>query len=192
MNFLKNKYLFFFVLTTILLMTSPLHPFGNGFTGIDSSVFIYIGKSITNGQFPYVDFFDHKGILIYLLDFVGYSFAGNTGIWLVEFLFLYTSIFFCYKIARLFTEKIPSIIATTIVFILFGRYLQEGNLVEEYAVPMIFISLYLFIKYFLNGYIFNTKSAIITGFCLGFVVMLRPNMIAVWAVFYPIIFIHLL
>ncbi len=192
MKILHNKHSLFFILALFIMLTSPLHPFANGFTDIDSSVYLYIGKSMTYGQFPYIDSFDHKGILIYLIDFVGYSLAGNTGIWLIEFIFLYVSIFFCYKTARFFVDKTPSLIATIVVFILFGWYFQEGNLVEEYAVPMIFISLYIFTKYFINRYNISNKNALITGFCLGFVLFLRPNMIAVWAVFCPIILFNLL
>ena len=57
-------------------------------TGTDSSVFLYVGNMMLNGKFPYVDAFDHKGILLYFIQYIGLKFSGGsqTGVWLIEIL----------------------------------------------------------------------------------------------------------
>jgi len=39
--------------------------------GIDSSVFISIGEAMHEGKIPYKDIFDHKGPLIYFINYIG-------------------------------------------------------------------------------------------------------------------------
>ena len=42
-----------------------LHPTG------DSAAFVFIGKQMLKGKVPYLDYFDHKGPLLYLIEYAG-------------------------------------------------------------------------------------------------------------------------
>ena len=46
-----------------------LFPGNNRFPTEDSSVFLYIGERMTEGGIPYRDFFDHKGPMLYFVEF---------------------------------------------------------------------------------------------------------------------------
>ena len=59
-------------------MMSPLNPFvSNAVPGQDSSVFIYVGNILKRGLMPYKDTFDHKGPLLYLLEYAGLFISEN-------------------------------------------------------------------------------------------------------------------
>ena len=72
----------------LTLFSIATNPFANISFG-DSAIFSYVGKRWAEGCVPYVDYFDHKGPLIFFIDCVGqYVFPnGFLGIWLIECLF---------------------------------------------------------------------------------------------------------
>lgn len=119
---------------------------------------------------------------IYILNYIGSQISYYRGIWIIEFINLFATICIIYKIARLKCNRIFSIIvmlfSTSMLFFNF----QGGNLVEEYAMPLIAASLYIFLDYFTNKKI-NIKRLVICGMCFGGVLLLRPNMISTWIVF---------
>ena len=136
---------------------------------------------------PYKDTFDHKGPLIYVLNYWGLKISYYRGVWLFEMIFMTITLFMLYKIARLRTKWASSLLVVlTAMSLLFG-YFEKGNFTEEYAMPFIAIGVYIFLDYLLNGQISRLRIAI-SGFSMGAVCMLRPNMIAVWIVFCAAIF----
>ena len=83
---------------------SPQHPMKQWDSTTDSSVFRTVAMMMRHGAIPYRDTFDHKGPLLYLLNWVGACINEMWGIWLVEVVFLAVTFFITYKTARLFTQ----------------------------------------------------------------------------------------
>jgi hypothetical protein len=169
-------------------MQSPLNPMAGDVPATDSSVFLTIAKGMLSGQLPYVDFFDHKGPLLYFIDALGLLIGGYTGVWLIELLFMFISVLFAYKTARFFGGKSIAFLGTGFSFVVLGSFFEGGNLTEEYVLPFIFISLYIFTKYFFIRAKFTKTELTVLGVCFGASLMLRPNMFAVWAAFCMVIF----
>lgn len=171
----------------LFLVNSPLHPWIRSNSKTDSSVFRTVAMMMDKGYMPYKDSFDHKGPLLYIIDWIGNKISLSSGIWMIEFGCMIITLFMIYKIARL-SCKISSAWITMAVSssLLFG-YFWGGNLVEEYAMPLIAIGIYIFLDYFLNDFL-SKKRLMVSGFCLGAVLLLRPNMMAVWMVFCLVIF----
>ena len=172
-----------------------LYPLGNDYPLTDSSVFIYTGKKMLQGNIPYKDFFDHKGILLYFIQCLGLLISpGNfNGIWIIEVLNLSITTWFLFKISGLFSkDKIVRYLAVIATIIICGlRCYEGGNLTEEYALPWISYAIYIFLKYFKN---FKYRFRDIIGIGVGFAIvsLLRVNMVAIWAAVMPIIFIRML
>ena len=143
---------------------------------------------MNNGYLPYLNSFDHKGPLIYLYNYIGMIISYSKGVWLIEFASLFITTCYFYKIARLKCNKTVSYIITVLGLTLLFKYFEMGNLVEEYALPFIAVSIYIFLDYLLNK-IIDKKRLIICGLSLGAVLMLRPNMISTWIVFCIAVFI---
>lgn len=177
----------FGLLIFVLLLKSPLHLWIGADAGTDSSVFKTVVLMMENGYMPYRDTFDHKGPLIYFINWIGNQVRPYRGIWVVEFINLYITFIIMYKTARLKCGKIQSYITLLVAISLLFSYFKDGNYTEEYAMPFIATALYIFLDYLLNRKISNIKVAI-CGFSLGCVCLLRINMIPVWIVFCTVIF----
>ena len=190
MECLQNVMVVIFIsaVTFILLLQSPLHIWSHSESATDSSVFQTIALMMERGYLPYRDSFDHKGPLLYLINYIGRQIAVYRGIWAVEFVSMIITLLSLYKIARLKCNKTLSCITILTSVSLLSGFFEGGNLTEEYAMPFIAIALYIFLDYFLNGTI-NHRRLILCGFCFGSVFLLRPNMIAVWVVFCIAVFV---
>lgn len=181
---LENMAVTAFILAAafVLLLKSPLHFWLRADAETDSSVYKTVALMISRGYMPYRDSFDHKGPLIYLINLLGMQIDEYCGVWVLEFIAICVTFAGIYKIARLRCGKILSYVCVLVSGALLYDYFEGGNLVEEYAMPFIAVSLYIFLDYFLNHKLSRFRLAVCGG-CLGAVFMLRPNMISVWIVF---------
>lgn len=91
-NTLLEKFtntLFFIFVCSILVfaftIASPIHPFVGGTPYTDASVFETVAMMMQRGYMPYLDSFDHKGPVIYLLNYIGALLSPMSGVWFVEF-----------------------------------------------------------------------------------------------------------
>ena len=68
--------------------------------GSDSAIFIYVAKGILEGDIPYLDRWDHKWPLLYVLNLFGLLIHDTWGLWLVQGLFLLGSAGFAFLLLR--------------------------------------------------------------------------------------------
>ncbi len=148
---------------------------------LDSSVFRYVGMVMQRGGVPYRDVFDHKGPLIFLLNYLG-LFLGNNGIWFIELILLFFTAVFIFRTIRLFCGPYLSLVGTAAALLLTYDFLGGGNYTEEYALPFISCAVFIFAEYFLKSKTTRGKL-ILCGACFMAVALLRVNMVGTWAVF---------
>ena len=175
-------YMVSFIVALIFGFNSPLHPWVGSEAYTDSSVFKTVALMMEHGYMPYKDSFDHKGPILYILNWLGNRVSQYRGIWVIEIIFLSFTFYFLYKISRLTCNKGASVIVSFIALSLLFGYYEGGNLTEEYAMPCIAIAIYIFLDYLLNNKI-SKNRLVVSGICFGMVLMLRPNMISVWVVY---------
>ncbi len=181
-------YLILFMIAFLICLQSPLNIFAGGHSGTDSSVFRYIALSISKGEVPYKDTFDHKGLLIYFFNYLGMKINSDWGIWIIEILSLMIACIFLYKTARLFSECIIAVLCVGISISAMGEFFQGGNYTEEFALPFMAISLYFFNEYIMKNFL-DVRKVFICGICLAQVFWLRANMIGVWCAFIFVILV---
>lgn len=185
---------FCLLITLCFSLLLALNPWSGGYPGTDSTVFLYIGKMMGQGAVPYVDLFDHKGIVLYLLEWLGAVLTPGsfTGMWLVEVLHLFAMAVLVLRITSLFTEKKGAryLTAMLCLFVL-DCYLayEGGNLTEEFALPWMMLSLYIFLKYFMTQE-YRIQEIVLLGISFTISFFLRANMIGVWAAFLPVVFVE--
>lgn len=192
----KNKenliiILFMAIMSFFFMLKSPLHPWIGGDTGTDDSVFKTVAFMMEKGYMPYRDSFDHKGPLLYILNWIGNKISSYSGIWIIEFLFMIGTFCMIYKVSRLKCSINSSILVTMFSASLLFQYFKGGNLTEEYAMLFIAIALYIFLDYLLNQKVTRIRL-LICGFSFGAVLLLRANMVPVWIVFCLFIFVQTL
>ena len=162
-------------------LQSPIHLWSTAASGTDSSVFQTVAMMMQRGVMPYSGSFDHKGILLYFINWLGRCIRPGKGVWVIEVLFLAVTFYMLYKIARLVCGRGASCVVTFLsISLLFGSY-DGGNCSEEYALVFIAIATYIFVDYLRNDRI-SIWRYMICGACLGCALLLRPNMIGLWIV----------
>lgn len=182
---------FFLLLSLCIGLQLALSPWSNGYPGSDSTVFLYIGQRMREGLVPYRDLFDHKGLLLYFIEYLGLCIGnGNfTGVWLLEILNLFVTGLLFFQITKLFSgKKAVQYAASALALCAVDCYIvyEGGNLTEEYALPWISLALYIFLKYFMEDS-YRFSEILLLGVSFTAVLFLRVNMIAVWAAFLPVV-----
>lgn len=167
-----------------LMHTGAANP--HGIPEIDAGIFNSVGMVLQRDGMPYVDAFDHKGPLLYVINALAMGMGSWHMVAVFEAIALFAGLFFIFRIARLRAGFFSSLLIMTLCAWLLNRdMLDYGNLTEEYALPWIALAAWLFLRFFQKGEI-GRRELLLIGFCLSMVVALRPNVIAVWAVGIPI------
>ena len=73
----------------------------------DSAIFVYIGERMLAGKIPYVDLFDHKGPVLFFIQYLGLLLSpGSTnGIWVLEVVNMFFTLLLLTALCR---EMTPS------------------------------------------------------------------------------------
>ena len=158
---------------------------------LDASIFEYFGYAMNHGEKMYLDLFDHKGPVIFLLNYLGYTLGGPLGIKILYVLSLIVFFYIGYHISRLFTGIRNSLVVLVITFIIFESFFEGGWGLEGYILPYLTYSLYVFLKYFLEDKI-NKFEIILSGFSFAVVLFTKANMIGIWLIFSLLVTIKLI
>ena len=101
---------------------------------VDSNVFFTVARMMREkGATPYLDAFDHKGPIIYLIDYVALCLGGNRMIVILEFFNYCLSLFLIHRCIREFTSPCVRIASLAIFASFVKRWIAGGNLTEEFA-----------------------------------------------------------
>lgn len=171
-----------FIVLAKLSLASPL-----GITQTDSSVFEYVGMVLQHGGTPYVDTFDHKGPLLYLINWMGMELAGWRGPLIFEGVALEAFFLYSFRTACLCANRTASALAVLACAVFLMACIEGGNLAEEYALPWIAIATFIVLRTIRDRNP-SLSDAALLGFSLAMVLLLRPNMIAVWLIGIPVFF----
>jgi len=184
-------YIMLFFIAFLVIFSSTYNPINFRRMHVDSSVYVTIAQGITRGQLPYKDFVDNKGPLLYLLNAAGLRIGGFTGIWITELILMCISVFFAYKTALFFGDRYKAFLGTVFSFVALLAFFSLFAGTEEYTLPFLIISLFIFTKYF-----FSPKreicfsELIILGMCFAFAIMMRLNNFPLWVGFCLVIFVE--
>ena len=175
------------VLTGFLLIfsfnTSPLFPYDYG---VDSGFYRYMGSIILKGKTPYTDLWEHKGPILYFIQALG-AIHGTRNeklsfIFLMQIFSLCLSAFFLRKADELISNGKGSFLRFLLLMFcalsVLGTTLDGGNLTEEWSIPMICCSFYLFTKYAIksgSNVRHSRMYAFIHGICFGLIAFIRIN-----------------
>ena len=115
--------------------------------GGDSSLFQAVGKFWAQGHLPYVELFEHKGPLLFLIDAIGYAIYPRSGIMVLQIIFLYVSCLFIWRAMSLYSSNTRwKSLLLVFALIFFAAHYEEGNHVEEYTVIFLSAATYCFLR----------------------------------------------
>ena len=175
----------------LFVFSSTYNPFSFKRMYVDSSVYITIAQGITNGQLPYKHFVDNKGPLTYLLSVPGLALGGFTGVWITELVVIFVSMLFAYKTALFFSAKQGAFLGVVFSFVNALMFFSVSAGTEEYSLPFLMVSFYIFTKYYLSSPRQVRVPELFTlGMCFAASVLIRLNMFPLWLGFCAVIFIE--
>ena len=150
--------------------------------GRDSSAFIYVAKGILEGEVPYLDRWDHKGPLIYLLNALGLALLGMWGIWLIGAAFLIGSVWLMYAVVKYRFGPRATLFPMAVFAGYYLYFSQGGNLVEAYALLFQFLALYLFVRIAKGNGVAGIHALFLVsiGAVAAAAFLLRPNLVGLW------------
>ena len=150
--------------------TSPLYESW----GDDSSIFQAVGRGWAEGYLPYVDLFENKGAFIFAIDALGWTIYPRVGIFLLQIPAMCVSMLFAWKSLGIFLPKTQKLAVSAFMLAFYGFYLLDGNRTEEYSMPFLMASTYLFLRG-LKEKNFPTHVGLIFGVGFGACVLLRTT-----------------
>lgn len=171
-SFLTRGLLSFILALAVLWPTSPwYYPFPTR----DSGVFLYTGWRILNGEIPYLQVWDHKPPLVYLINAIGLGLSGESfwGVWLVRLFCLSFAVYITWLLLEKYFGSLVATLTSIIWVANLPPILGQGNFTTEYTIPLQALALYLaafafekrdksFLRYFmigiLGGLAFMTKQ----------------------------------
>jgi len=184
MNIKNNNQWLFVIIPAVLcafifelLFSKTLSPLYSIET-CDSSVFKLMGQAILQGKTPYLDFFDHKGPFLYLIQAVGQLLVpGRLGLFIIAVCSLSISILCWYATGRLFTSQRNSWLTVFFTLLCYYCFSENGNLSEDWNIIFISISLYLIIRLFSveEKHYLHLINGIAVGLCFASSFLIRPN-----------------
>jgi hypothetical protein len=159
-----------------------LNPF-TLYSGYDPSIFEQMGLGMLHGRIPYVDLFDHKGFLLYIINALGLLISpGHTGIYILLSLCLSLTFFCWLRISDNFVNRSVRYFPALITM-LFALLCEGGNMTETWSLCAISIPIYYLVRYVCQGEMIRFHESFYIGLCIGFVANLRlNNIIPVFAV----------
>lgn len=127
------------------ICNTPLGPV----IGSDNAMYLTMGTALANGYAPYTEIFDHKGPLLFLVQWLPQALAGGysmTAVFVQEVIVLFLGLLILRAIAK---ELDVNVWAVQLVYLCLTGFISSGgNLSEEYAnLPTLF-ALYLALKVF--------------------------------------------
>lgn len=124
----------FLALAAGLFLYSANTPLGPCYSS-DNSIYIVMGTALANGYRPYLDIFDHKGPLLFVLQWIPQLFGGGfqtITVFIQEVFFLFLSLRMLCTIARRYF-RIPELFPQIFYLAYLSSLVGEGNLTEEYC-----------------------------------------------------------
>ena len=194
-NCIKN------IAITVLLLLLPLFlslitnysPTNNLPLMHDCGIFSYIAYVMQNGMNMYVDAWDNKGPLLYMIYYIGMCLSGEFGVYLLEYISLAVMTIFGYKTIKLITkDKGLSVIGIIYSLTIWVPTHEMGTFSEVFALPFMMIGIYLFTKCILNNISLPKSNIILWGICCTALALLRLNILLVFLPLFIIIGITLL
>src|SRR5579872_136850 len=148
----------------------------------DSSVFAYIGWAMHRGLMPYRDLWDHKGPLLYYLQFAGMSLRSTStiGIGLLELLALSIAFFLLYRVISSFVSAFVSRVLAVLAVTFVAHFSLGGNMCESWALLPLVMAQYASWRW--SQRISLNWCAPMLGASLACIFWIRPNMVTYPAV----------
>ncbi len=170
-------------LVTMLVCTksSPLYPTNDW---LDANCYMTIGRGMTAGKMPYLDFFEHKGPLIFILHCIAALISHDSfmGVFLFE---IAASICFLFLSYRIILDKTGKRMLWCVPFISMSVYSSyafcHGDSAEEFCLPLLLFSYIISDKLLSYGKLLSGRDSFLIGIFSGLILWTKFNLLGFYA-----------
>lgn len=166
----------------VFIFSFNTSPFYLGYGG-DSSAFKQMGLLIVKGGIPYIDFYDNKGLTLYLFNALGILISPQWGTCILQCIMMFSTLIIWDKLLKVLGTKRPVVFILLALSILFFFY-QGGNLTEDFCLLFISIPLLFYFNAYQTKKEININQYFIVGFCFGIITFVRVNNVLPFIFFY--------
>jgi hypothetical protein len=170
----------------LVLSQSSFYPNSIQYPDTESSLYLYAGSQLLDGNMPYRDIFDFHAPLIFLIDALGLLISDSFGVWLIELHFLVATLLIIFAVLKDHTGPITAVLTCLILASLIGFSLRGGNHIEEYALLFQALALAGFIDCIARRRL-TLLSIYLIGISLSLMFWLKPLLTVFWLPFIPVI-----
>jgi len=150
----------------------------------DVNVYFNIAKAMLNGRALYTEVFDHKGPFIFFIYGLGYLISDNSflGMFIIQIVCWLLGMYAVYFTARLFLSKPISFFVTVFTAWFLIKLMKAGGSAEEFILLFEFISMYLFLKFFISPEESSRRLSymFIHGLLTSIVIFTKINLVVFW------------
>ena len=179
----KEKWAVFLVIFAVtigyqLVLAVSLSPLAT-YEGCDSLVFKQMGLAMLQGKVPYIDLFDHKGPVLYLINAMCQGMIpGRWGLFLFYCLYMAATTYVWWLMASLIVKSRGVWWSVALGLMSYMIVNSEGNLSEEWSLLPISYGLYVFVRHFVEGSKISAMAFFLVGLGMGVVTFIRINNMA--------------
>lgn len=151
-KYIKLILLFSIIITPILLIFAyGISPLNVDYYPSDFGVFTYMGRIWSRGYVPYLDAFDHKGVLTYIIPALGELLSGSNKIamFILDVCFHVSVCLLSYSIYKLLFNELISVGASILQFLIIIPVIGAGGSTDEYSLLITLIGIKCLLKYVL-------------------------------------------
>lgn len=169
-----------FISLIFLLICSKNSPLYYINDWVDANAFFTVGKAMVRGYVPYKMLFEQKGPLLYLIYGIGSMISYNSfiGVFILEVVSFSIFLYYSYKLMCIFTSEKNAYFMIPIYTLLIVtlKSFSHGGSAEEFSLPFIMYTMYIFIRY-LHDSVISIKQIFITGILAGCVFWIKYTLL---------------
>ena len=139
------------------------------FEGADPSIFKQMGRAILKGKIIYIDYFDNKGCLLYLIHALGLGLGGDFWILLFQACFLTTTLLIWDKMLALYRSTKQRLIGLSLALLLLLCFYGAGDQTQEWCLPFISYPLLVFFRAYKTETEIRPRQMMLIGLCFGII-----------------------
>ena len=155
-----------FLLSVFISLQNVCSPISQRLNYSDSSIYQYIGHLICEGKMPYLDAFDHKGPILYLINALSLL-GGIRGIWVIDAVLMISYAYLCFIITKRFISSGWAFVVSAIAVTALVNTYWIGNTPDWYCTQATLFCMYIFVKYFQDG-ILRRREMFLIGVAVAF------------------------
>ena len=180
--------IFLILFSIFLSLGTNFSPMNKNVLNHDSGIFSYVAFAMQKGRILYRDVWENKGPLLYFIYYFGFWINQKFGVYALELISIFISVLFSFKIIMEMTQKKwYAIIGVLYTFSVWEVTFEGGTFSESFALPILMIGVYAFIKQLKNNFKVQNKEIIFWGILSSLIALLRLNMLSIFLAFFIVI-----